>query len=140
MRKAILGSIICAVALTGCGGGTSTLNGSIIPNTYRGSWGGNWQSQSFDDNGTLTITVYADGSITGTMTRKDGTSGPISGSMQEDGVFRTVAGFGAGGNYDMVGSVVKMNSSLLGSFNYRYLGTVYSASMSLDDTTAGAGG
>lgn len=139
MKKLILATIFGAVALAGCGGGTSTLDGSMIPNTYRGSWGGNWQSQSFDDNGTLLITVYADGSITGTMTRKDGTSAAVSGSMQNDGVFRSVAGFGAGGNYDMVGSVVKLNDSLLGSFNYRYLGTVYSASMTLSDTTASGG-
>ncbi len=133
MKKAILGLILAGVTLVGCGGGTSTLEGSIVPNTYRGNWGGTWQSQSFDDSGTITMSVYADGSITGTMTRKDGSSGPFNGTMQNDGVFRGLAGFGVGGNYDIVGSVVKLHDSLLGSFNYRYLGTVYSASMTLED-------
>jgi len=140
MKKWLISAVLAMAFAAGCGGGTSTLNGSIIPNFYRGNWAGEWQSQSIDDEGALFISVYADGSVVGEMSRKGGETGVFTGTMQNDGIFRGVAGFGAGGNFDMVGSVVKIGEGMLGSFNYRYLGTVYSASMTLESSETGGGG
>ncbi|HRI42919.1 MAG TPA: hypothetical protein PLL78_01815 [Fimbriimonadaceae bacterium] len=119
-----LGSIL---AVAGCGG-----NGHdpTQPNLYRGDWNGTWTSATFGDNGTLSFTVYADGSMTGTMTRtRPATNATLVGTLDANGIMTALAGFGPDGNFEIQGAAVLTNN-LLGSFRFTYKGVDYNASFS----------
>jgi hypothetical protein len=122
-----------AISLTGCGG---TSDNPVTPNIYRGAWTGSWQSATAGDDGSISFTIYPDGSLTGSMTRRPGTSATLVGTVNAHGQMVAVAGFGAEGNFEMEGAVV-LTTNLLGSFRYRFLGVEYNASFSCVPSTGG---
>lgn len=121
------------VGLSGCGG---TSEKPVTPNIYRGAWTGSWQSVTGGDDGSISFTIYPDGSLTGSMTRKPGTSATLVGTVNAHGQMVAVAGFGAEGNFEIEGAVV-LTTNLLGSFRYRFLGVEYNASFSCVPSTGG---
>jgi len=123
-----------ALALIGCGG-----NGHdpTQPNLYRGDWSGTWTSATFEDNGSISFTVYSDGSMTGTMTRnRPATSATLVGTLDANGNIVAVAGFGADGNFEIQGAAVLTNN-LLGSFRFTYKGVDYHASFTCVPASGG---
>lgn len=124
-----LGSILM---MSGCGGTTS----SSVPNIYRGAWAGTWESKTEGESGSISFTVFSDGSLTGTMTRSPALTASLSGNINDLGQMIAVAGFGADGNYQMQGSVVLTNN-LLGSFRYNFLGVEYNGSFSCAPASSG---
>jgi hypothetical protein len=83
-----------------------------------------------NDGGAISFTIFADGSLTGTITRKPATTATLAGTMNKNGQFVAVAAFGADGNFQMQGAAVLTSTNLLGSFTYKFLGSDYNASFS----------
>lgn len=125
-----LGSVLF---LHGCGGSATD---SATPNIYRGAWTGTWESKTENDSGSISFTVFADGSLTGTMSKSPSLSANLVGHVNSLGQMIAVAGFGADGNFSIQGSVVLTNN-LLGSFRYEWLGTEYNGSFSCAPATSG---
>ncbi len=123
-KRKWMGLATCAMSLliVGCGGaGTNP----TLPNLYRGGWTGSWASPSLNEASTITLTVLADGSFTGTMGRSGGQSGNFSGVINSQGRLTGAAGFPASGNYIIGGTVTLTNGTLTGSFAISYLGQQY---------------
>ncbi len=123
-RAVLIGSMVIAVA--GCGGS----NTSTLPSLYEGSWNGTWNGPQTNDGGTLTFTVSADGSVTGTMSRKGGLSGSFGGIINNTGKLTATSAFSGSGNFIISGQVALGSGSLSGSFNYDWLGSEYQGTFS----------
>lgn len=112
MKNTRLGILVFAalltlpVALTGCGGGgggstsstTSTPTPTPAPAASRfvGTWSGPWEETN-GQNGTMTFTVAADGTFSGTVTNATyNVEGPFSGTIQSDGSYVYYYSYGAG--------------------------------------------
>ena len=115
----------------GCGGAGDTGN---LPSLYQGSWGGTWASGSGSDNGNVSLTVSADGSVSGTMTRKVG-SGTVAGLIEKNGRISAVSSYAAGGNMVIGGSVQLTAGRLIGSFNYVQTGVSYAGTFDCGPAT-----
>lgn len=129
--------IALLLLVTGCGGGAD----STLPSIYRGVYSGTWADPTSNDSGTFTLTVFANGSITGNMaSTQTGTSAPMSGQVDQTGNFDMIAGFGASGNFVMNGTMVLVDTSLLGSFDYQFLGGTYMGSFTTTKQGSTTGG
>jgi hypothetical protein len=125
--------LVAALHLAGCGG--MRLDGSE-PSIYRGVWGGDWNAPTFEESGSLAVTIFPDGSIVGQMSNtRLGLTAPISGTVQPDGRFLATAGFGAAGNYVLDGSLTLQSGSITGAYVTQWGGTDYPSSFTL--TTSG---
>ncbi len=124
------------VLLGGCGGGSTS---SALPSLYRGSWTGPWNSSTLNDRGTMAIAVQADGSASGTISRTGSLNGNYGGIFGSNGTVTATAAFPSSGNFIISGSVATNNGHLVGSYNFSYLGTMYSGNFDLSPT-GGAGG
>jgi len=125
-------SLSLILVASGCGGNS----GKPIPSIYANQWAGNWSSQSGNDGGTMNLQVFQDGSVTGSMTRKGGFTGSLSGRVEGNGTLRMFAGFGGDGNYDIEGEVLLNGGRLLGSMTYLYQGFRYGGDLNLQPQTA----
>jgi hypothetical protein len=132
MKKLTLMMGIAAVCY-GCGGAGDT---GRLPSLYQGTWGGTWSSGDANDNGNINLTVTADGSYSGSITKKSGT-GSISGTIDKRGALTGVASFPAGGNWLMGGTVTSNSNRLISSFSYTTNGIQYSGNF---DVAPGSGG
>lgn len=141
LTKKILfvGGVGLALLTAGCAGEGQD---SVIPNLYRGVWSGGWDSPDFNEAGAMAITIYNDGSMTGTFTNaRFATQAPINGLVREEGDFSATVGFGADGNYQLEGRIATSGSELLlGSFTITYHGVRYGAGCELGPGSAGGGG
>ncbi len=81
MRKLLLGLVVC-LSLCGCGGGGG---GNTTPSPFAGTWLGPW-SDTNSQSGTLSITVAANGAMTGTIVNNTlGTNGTTAGTVSNGG-------------------------------------------------------
>lgn len=115
---------------------------AVIPSAYRGIWSGGWDSRDFNESGSMIITIYSDGSITGSFTNdRYASQAPINGLIREEGDFDASVGFGAEGNYQLSGRMATSGSDLLiGSFTITYKGVRYGAGCELGPGSGGGGG
>lgn len=127
IAKNLIGAAVAAACLAGCGGSSSSSD--PLPSLYMGSWTGTWSGPLTNDGGTLTFTVTADGSFSGSMSRSSG-SGTIGGIISNTGKMTGTASFATDGNFLISGQVVSAPGTLSGSFNYSWLGQEYTGSFS----------
>lgn len=129
--------IALVLMIIGCGGGAD----ATLPSIYRGVYNGTWADPASNENGTFTLTVFANGSITGNMSSTQaGSTAPMSGEVDQTGNFEMIAGFGASGNFVMNGTMVLVDTSLLGSFEYQFLGGTYMGSFTTAKQGSSTGG
>jgi hypothetical protein len=121
----------------GCGGSNAN---PTMASLYKGSWTGTWTSSGLKEASTISLTVLADGSFTGTMGRSGGQSGSLSGVINNVGKLTGAAGFSASGNYLLGGTVTLSNGSLIGSMAISYLGTEYMGTFSATVGSSGGTG
>ncbi len=136
MKKQIVLITLGSLLIAGCGGNS----GKPLPSSYANQWTGNWGSQSANDGGVMTFQVFQDGSVTGSMVRKGGFTGNLSGRIESNGTLHMFAGFGADGNYDISGEVLLNNDALLGSMTFTYQGFRYGGEFNLQPQVAAPAG
>lgn len=130
-------AIGASMLVSGCGG-----NAIADPNLYRGVWSGSWSSDTLKSDGSLELTINADGSVVGTMTNMEMSwTGAVSGTMGSKGDFNATVDFGGGIAYALKGTVIisgenKLNSS----FSIVYLQEAYGASFELAPNVGGTEG
>lgn len=130
-KIAVLGT--AAALLGGCGGH----NDLRLPSLYEGNWTGNWTSAEAADGGALTLKIGQDGSFTGTMARKGGLSGAVTGLVNDTGHFQAISAFPTTGNFAMDGAMTTSSTGLNGNYTYKWEGTTYNATFT---ATTGATG
>lgn len=137
MAIAPMVAITTAVMVSGCGG-----NAIADPNLYRGAWSGNWSSDTLQNDGSLDLTISADGSVVGTMTNTEMSwTGAVAGTMGSKGDFNATVDFGGGIMYSLKGTVIIGGENTLKSaFAIVYQEDAYGASFELRPNTGGSSG
>lgn len=135
MKRAAI-ALFGLALLSGCGGAGDT---ALLPSLYLGNWSGTWSSGDANDTGKMSFIVTTDGSLSGTMTDKTGTTGTIAGFINKSGSLTAVTSFAAGGNMVIGGTVTTNGSRLVGSFSYTRLGVNYGGNFDVGPSASGGG-
>jgi hypothetical protein len=131
MKKALFAAMLGAMMVS-CGG---TGDNNLAANPYARQWVGTWVSSTQPNNGTISMKILADGSISGTMiTLTD--SGILGGTITRTGTINMINSFDGGGNMTITGQAVLNNGRLIGSFTYTIGGNSFAGSF---DAGAGTG-
>lgn len=129
-------ALIGLALLSGCGGAGNT---SVLPSLYKGNWSGTWASGDANDNGNIAFAVTTDGSLSGTMTDKSGSTGNIAGFVNKSGNLTAVTSFAAGGNMVIGGTVTTNGGRLVGSFSFTRLGVNFGGNFDVGPASSGGG-
>ncbi len=135
MKRAAI-ALFGLALLSGCGGSGDT---SVLPSIYRGSWSGTWGSGDANDNGNIAFAITNDGSLSGSMTDKLGTTGNIAGFVNKSGSLTAVTSFTGGSNMVIGGTVTTNGGRLVGSFSYTRLGVTYGGNFDVGPAASGGG-
>lgn len=128
---------VAAVMLAGCGGSGAN---TYAANSYRGAWSGNWTSTTLNDGGVATWTVAPDGSITGTITLlSNNATANCVGTVDANGNFRVLAGFGTYGNFDLQGTFTLAAPNINGTYTTYWQSTGYQTNVTLRPVSASGG-
>ena len=90
-RMVLVGSLVLAVLFAGCGG--AGMDG-MHRSSFLGQWGGTWDSPSAGANGTVDLTIDANGRVAGTLHDNAANSdATLSGTIARDGGMNAEARF-----------------------------------------------
>ena len=109
---AITAIVAVSWALCGCGGSGTT---PYVP--MKGSYSGTWSSAGLGVNGTMTIVVAADGTVTGTATEAVPyrTDGSVSAQILYDGTCNGTWQFGSDTPVIFTGTLHRVSGHLTGT-------------------------
>ena len=139
-KGTILLCLVICFLITGCGGGDRVENPPPFQSDYAEDWEGTWVIPELYQSGTISLTIAADGKISGTLNNETlMKTSSISGTSDN-------TNFAFSYQYDSTSGTVKgtfglnENHHLIGNFNNTISGNTYEGSFDLTLKTYGLAG